>query len=320
MTVVRVNENQIRRFAEYFASLRREPPFDFCSTEEGTLFPTRGREGVIEYFFFATAHQFGFWRLEGDRYGAPIRAAVDSQARKGSDFVVACATRAWNRNPRLFTREGLHLAGEEGWAEIYRDDQGVNPLPMWPEHLDILRRYATWLRGTGRPPAEIVAEANASPASLAAFLEAVALIPGYAEDPMRKKLHLLAIILENRPEHFLHVNDPQNHRPIIDYHLQRSALRTGLVEVDNSALRAALEERRVVDAGAEYAIRAAVYEAVAQLVERSGASVAAVDYFFFTNRTRCPEMREPDCAACPVQGICARRAKLFQPVFRTVAY
>ena len=320
MMRIHVNEAQVRRFSEFFASFRQNRPFDFCSLEEGSLFPPRGGEGVVEYFFFCTAHQFGFWKLAGDRYGAPMTAVVDGKMRKGSDFIVASATRAWNRDPRIFTREGLQLAGEEGWAEIFRDDQGANPLPMWPEHLDIIRRYAAWLRDTEQTPAGIVAAANASPASLAAFLEAVAEIPVYSEDPMRKKLHLLAIILETRPEHFLQVSDPQNHKPIIDYHLQRSALRTGLVDVEDPGIRAVLEERRVVPEVVEHEIRAAVYDAVAQLVERSGASVAAVDYFFFTNRTRCPEMREPDCPACPVRDICARRTRLFQPVFRTAAY
>ncbi|MBU1693145.1 MAG: aminopeptidase, partial [Verrucomicrobia bacterium] len=273
-----------------------------------------------EFFFFCTAHQFGFWHHAGDRYAAPMTAVLAGKVRKGSDFIVACATRAWNRNPQIFTREGLQAAGEAGWAAIFADDTGANPLPMWEEHLAILRRYAAWLRAAAVLPAGIVASANAAPASLAAFLESVAVVPGYDEDPLRKKLHLLAIILENRPEHFLRVNDPSHHRPIIDYHLQRSALRTGLVEVDDPTLRAALEDRRVVPAGVEHEIRAAVYEAVAQIVRQSGASVATVDYFFFTNRTRCPEMREPDCPACPVRDFCARRTRLFQPVFRTTAY
>jgi hypothetical protein len=53
---------------------------------------------------------------------------------------------------------------------------------------------------------------------------------------------------------------------------------------------------------------------------RSGLSAAAVDWFFFQNRTRCPESIEPDCPACPVQAVCARETRLFQPVFRTTAY
>lgn len=317
---IRVNEKQVRRFAEYFAGIGQVSPFDFCSAAEGTLFPARGGAGVIEYFFFVTAHQFGFWHLDGGRYGGPMIAPVDGVPRKGSDFIVACATRAWNRDPLFFTRAGLGRVGEEGWAGIFRDDAGGNPLPMGPEHRDIIERYAGWLRSASRPPVELVAAANAAPESLKAFLDEAGKIPGYAEDPLRKKLRLLAIILENRPEHFLHVNDPQHHRPIIDYHLMRSALRTGLVNVDDPGVLADLEARRLVSAEVEKEIRTAVYDAVARLVEQSGISVAAIDYFFFMNRTRCPEMREPECPACPIRDICARRTRLFQPVFRTTAY
>ncbi|HOW96591.1 MAG TPA: hypothetical protein P5567_06410 [Kiritimatiellia bacterium] len=317
---VRVNEVRVRRFAEYFAEIGQVSPFDFCSAGEGTLFPVRGCAGVIDYFFFVTAHQFGFWHLDGGRYGGPMIAPVDGVPRKGSDFIVACATRAWNRDPLFFAREELARAGEEGWAGIFRDDAGVNPLPMWPEHREIIQRYAAWLRAAPRPPAELVAAANAAPEPLKAFLDEAGKVPGYAEDPMRKKLQLLAIILENRPEHFLRVTDPWNHRPIIDYHLQRSALRTGLVDVDDARVLADLEARRLVSADTEQDIRSAVYHAVARLVEQSGMSVAAIDYFFFMNRTRCPEMREPDCPSCPVREFCARRTKLFQPVFRTEAY
>ena len=45
-----------------------------------------------------------------------------------------------------------------------------------------------------------------------------------------------------------------------------------------------------------------------------------VDWFFFRNRTRCPEMTEPDCAVCPLDGACAQEKALFQPVHRTTFY
>ena len=145
-------------------------------------------------------------------------------------------------------------------------------------------------------------------------------IPGYAEDPLQKKAMLLAIVLENRPERFLKVADPESAVPIIDYHLQRSALRTGLVRVADPALRKKLEARELLSEAEEGRVRAATYAAIGKLIARSGLSAAAVDWFFFQNRTRCPETTEPKCAECPVQAICARATRLFQPVFRTTAY
>jgi hypothetical protein len=131
---------------------------------------------------------------------------------------------------------------------------------------------------------------------------------------------LLAVMLENRPEGFLRVSDPASAVPIIDYHLQRSALRTGLVVFTDAAAARANQERRVVEAEVEAAIRQATYAAIERLVRQSGLSVAAVDYFFFMNRRRCPEMTPPQCAVCPAQPVCARRTEAFQPVYRTAAY
>ncbi|RXM22286.1 hypothetical protein EO238_24625, partial [Citrobacter sp. AAK_AS5] len=77
-----------------------------------------------------------------------------------------------------------------------------------------------------------------------------------------------------------------------------------LVRVDDPALRAKLEARELLSAPEESRIRAATYAAIEALIARSGLSAAAVDWFFFQNRTRCPETTEPDCAACPVAADC----------------
>jgi hypothetical protein len=166
----------------------------------------------------------------------------------------------------------------------------------------------------------MVAKANLSPKPLQAFLDLLRTVPGYREDPLQKKAMLLAMILENRPERFLRVTDRESDIPIVDYHLQRSALRTGLVVIEDEALRKKIAARIKVDRETEQELRKATAEAIQQLVDLSGLSMAAIDFFFFTNRTRCPEMTEPRCSDCPVQQICRQERHLFQPVFRTTFY
>lgn len=320
MKKVLVDGKRIKAFADYLSGEGRPIPFDFCSASEGFLFPERGGAGVLDYFFFCCAHQFGFWNLENNRWFAPMIATIDGRDLKGSDFLWRAATRALQKNPDIFSPSGLAAMNGVQLDEIFHDDSGVNPLPMWPEHLELIRQYADWFVAQNLEPADLLHRAATDRRPLQALLDALAEVPGYAEDPLQKKAMLLAIILENRPEHFLNVTDPQSARPIIDYHLQRSALRTGLATVEDAALRAKLEAREVVTAGDEAIIRSAVYEAIDKLVRLSGLSVAAIDWFFFKNRTGCPEMTEPKCAECPVQKICAKNVKLFQPVFRTTAY
>ncbi len=320
MKSITVNEKRIDAFAAHLRESSGAKPFDFCSLSEGFIYPERGQPGVLDLFFFACAHQFGFWTLAGSRWDKPMIARLDGRDLKGSDFLWRACTRAAQQDPQVFSPSSLAAMDNHQLSKIFRDDAGSNPLPMWPEHLALLRGYAAWFADHATTPAEVLQRIHAAPRPLFSLLALLAEIPGYAEDPLQKKAMLLAIVLENRPEHFLTVSDPGSAVPIIDYHLQRSALRTGLVRVDNPALHKKLEARELLGEPEENAIRAATYEAIEKLMARSGLSAAAVDWFFFQNRTRCPEMTEPDCPACPVQSICARETDLFQPVFRTTAY
>jgi hypothetical protein len=315
--MIRIDATQIQRFGDFLAHQKDAHPFDFVLPG---LLPPVGGEGVIDYFFFAVAHQFGFWTLVDGRYEQPMIAPCDGRRLKGSDFIWRCTTRAWERDPLFFSPARLRERTGEEWRTLFSDDNGILPLPMWEANARIIREYTAWWEATTSTPADLLQQVHGGGSRLGAFLAEAGRIPGYREDPLRKKLMLLALALVNRPEHFLDVDDPEAFGPVIDYHLMRSALRTGLVAVDDPDLQQRLEERRQLEQDEEARIRRTVYEAVDQLHKHSGVSHAAIDWFFFQNRTRCPEMSEPDCPSCPVQSICARRTGLFQPVFRTEAY
>ena len=320
MKTCRMDHSQIDAFAEHLKKAGGTKAFDFCSLSEGFIYPERDKPGVLDTFFFACAHQFGFWSLAGTRWEKPMIAPLDGRDLKGSDFLWRACTRAAQKDSHIFFPAALAAMKNHQLSEIFHDDTGANPLPMWPEHLALIRGYGQWFADRRTTPAEILRTVNAAPKPLFTLLALLAEIPGYAADPLQKKAMLLAIVLENRPENFLHVSDPDSAVPIIDYHLQRSALRTGLVRVEDPTLYKKLETRELVGAAEESAIRTATYEAIGKLIARSGHSAAAVDWFFFQNRTRCPEMTEPNCPECPVKSICARETRLFQPVFRTTAY
>ena len=320
MNPISIDSRQIRAFANHLRNAGNVQAFDFCSRSEGFIYPRRDSEGVLDYFFFACAHQFGFWTLDGDRWAAPMVARIDGQDLKGSDFLFRAATRALQRDARVLSPASLATLDDDQLDALFHDDSGSNPLPLWPEHRDLVRGYAQWFVRRGVDPAGLLRQIATESRPLRALLKTLESIPGYAEDPLAKKAMLLAITLENRPEHFLALSDPESAVPIIDYHLQRSALRTGLVRIDDPVLRQRLEDRRLLSSDEEELIRAATYDAMARLMAESGLSSAALDWFFFQNRTRCPETSEPDCPACPVQALCARQTTLFQPVYRTTAY
>jgi hypothetical protein len=203
---------------------------------------------------------------------------------------------------------------------LTRADDGRCPVPAVGLHRALHLALGAHLVARG-PVEALVDRANATEAPVRALLAALASVPGYAEDPLAKKATLLAIVLGNRPERFLALRDRASIGPIVDYHLMRGCLRTGAVVVDDDEVRATLEARAWIAPADEAAIRAACHAALASLVATSGLSVAAVDGFFFVNgRSRCVEVGDVDCAACPIAGACAQSAALFQPVVRTDAY
>jgi endonuclease III len=107
---------------------------------------------------------------------------------------------------------------------------------------------------------------------------------------------------------------------VVDYHVMRSCLRTGLIDVADAELAAKLVGRQLLSRDEEWAVRAAAHIAIEQVVVQSGKSMGAVDWFFFQARQRCPEMSEPQCDLCAVDAVCAHRKELFQPVRRTSYY
>lgn len=125
--------------------------------------------------------------------------------------------------------------------------------------------------------------------------------------------------MANRPERFLRVKDSYNWSPITDYHLMRVALRLGLVDLSETELETN-KNRAWINAESEYEIRSVVHRAVQLLIQQSGKTMSFVDEKMWSARRYCPEMNEPDCNKCIFSGICKKRTKLFQPIFRTTTY
>jgi hypothetical protein len=222
--------------------------------------------------------------------------------------------------PAFLTVNGQANISAAQFATIYRDETGQDVMPAIDLHLQLANRYGQDMQALGYTPQSLLEEAQNSKRPLQTFLTLLDKIGGYKEDPLRKKSMLLALILNQRPEKFLTFGPDETPTPVIDYHLIRSCLRVGLIEVQDGALAAALAARKVISATDEQVVRRAAYEAIEQIAVFSGKSMGAVDWFFFGARRRCPEMTEPECAKCALDPICAKRKELFQPVYRTTFY
>jgi hypothetical protein len=311
-----VDNRHVRAVSRLLAGAPEASAFSFTGPE----LPPVGHERVLEYFFAATLQQFGFWSESSGKYAGPMVAPLDGKQLKGSFYLFRAFLRRLGKDPGFCSPARQAAMTREELLDVFRADDGSDPMPALDLHLAQARAYGEDMLALGLSPRSILDSARASRRPLAALLAQLDRIGGYKEDPLRKKASLLALILSQRPEGLLSFTRDEGVAPVIDYHLMRSCLRTGLVEVRDTSLAAALAARESVGAGEEWAVRAASYDAIAAVTAESGKSPGAVDWFFFGARQRCPEMTAPDCAHCPVDPVCAHRVAVFQPVHRTTFY
>jgi len=313
---VQVNDGQVRKVTEKISTLSELSPFPFVSPE----LPPVGHPKALDYFFAATLQQFSFWSEQNNRYYQPLIAKIGGVEQKGSDYLWDAFRRRVEQDADFCSPERQANLSRDELLEVFRADNGDDPMPALDLHLEQAHHYGRDMLALQLTPQAVLQESLASAQPLQTFLVLVDKIGGYKEDPLRKKSLLLALILNDRPENFLPLRDDEQVAPPIDYHLMRSCLRVGLIDVIDEELKIKLRNRQIVLPAEEWAVRYPAYRAIEQVVALSGKSLGAVNQYFFSARKRCPEMSEPECRFCQLDPVCAHRKELFQPVLRTSLY
>ena len=312
----RFDTTSVEKLGALIRGLHDLRAFDFV----GDLFPPVGDPTALDWFFAATLQQFGFWTERDGRYASPMIATIDGNTLKGSDYLWAQYLRWGNTEPGVMAPPGQAAITEGTWRAAAIDDRGTDPYPDPGTRVALANAYGRSLAGVGADPIHLVEAAVATARPMRALLRLLDHVGGYREDPLRKKAALLGIILRQRPEAWLPARAGDDAPPIVDYHVQRTALRSGIVSLDDPDLSRRIANREVLTVSDEAAVRRATFEAVIGLAEVSGREMGTVDWFLFRMRHLCPEMSAPVCAECPARPACAQRIELFQPVLRTTAY
>jgi ribokinase len=312
-----LDQIRVGEIARVLKTVPEAQSFDFT----GSDFPPAGHTAAMDFFFVSTLQQFSFWEEKDGRYNRPMIAPLDGAMLKGSSYLYHSYLRPMEKEPEFFSPSHQADLLPQELLEVYRSDDGTDPMPAFDLHLQKAREYGRDMRALGLTSRDMVERANASETPLKNFLMRLDHISGYKEDPLRKKSTLLALNLNQRPESFLRIAPDETPKPVVDYHAMRSALRTGMVLVADAQLEKKIAERCLLNVDEEWAVRFAVYRAQEEVARLSGKSIGAVDWFFFNYMRRiCLEMSEPLCDQCALTEVCAKRKHLFQPVIRTTFY
>jgi ribokinase len=311
---VSVNAVMVGKISKLIAENTDIAAFNFVDPD----LPSVDDPATLDYFFASTLQQFGFWTATNERYDRPLIATLDGEERKGA-FYFFRAYKRWLRDkPEMLTPARQAELKKADLLAVLRADDGTDPMPALDLHLELAQRYGRDMLALGISPHSLLREVNSSASPLTKLFEVLDHVGGYKEDPLRKKSALLAIVLQQRPEGFLQTDEDMP--PVVDYHIMRSCLRTGLINVEDPNLLEKLTGRQLLTEDEEWAVRRTAHRAIESVAVQSGKSMGAVDWFFFQARKRCPEMTAPRCSECAVDSACAHRKELFQPVRRTSFY
>ncbi len=298
------------------SALEEASPFNFIGPE----LPLVHDPKALDYFFAVTLQQFSFWTEQNNRYHQPLLAPLGGVMQKGAFYLFAAYSRQLESDADFFSPERQANLSRKELLDVLRSDDGLDPMPALDLHLELAQQYGRDMLALHLTPETVLQKARASATPLRTLISILDTIGGYKEDPLRKKSGLLALILNQRPETFLDFGKDEQVEPVIDYHLMRSCLRVGLIDILDEDLKAKLTNRQIISPDEEWAVRHTAYRAIEEVVALSGKSTGAVDWFFFGARKRCPEMSEPECHLCQIDSVCAHRKELFQPVLRTTFY
>ena len=310
------NPEQIQKISKMVAMLDEAAPFNFISPE----LPPAHHPKTLDYFFAVTLQQFSFWNEKNNRYHTPLVAPLGGVNQKGAFYLFDAYRRRLESDADFCSPARQANLSRAELLEILKADDGTDPMPALDLHLEMANAYGRDMLALQLTPEAVLQKARASTSPLATLIAVLDNVGGYKEDPLRKKSGLLALILNQRPEAFLKFAEGEQVEPVIDYHLMRSCLRVGLVDILDEELKTKITNRELISPADEWAIRHTAYRAIEQVVTLSGKSTGAVDWFFFGARKRCPEMTEPECHLCQIDSVCAHRRELFQPVLRTSFY
>jgi len=239
---------------------------------------------------------------------------LDGVHRRGSDYLYYAIKRQWDQNPDFFSPSsmtGLSIQKFLSWLSpngnpknclIKRAEERVRLLRDCGAKL--LQYYGGRVTTIFDKSAGYLLRSDGK-----GLVDLLQIFEAYS-DPLRKKIMVLLFLFY--VEGLLQVKDPENLALGIDYHLQRIALRSGIIDLESPKLAQKLKLRRFVSKTEESEIRLTCLKAYNFITKFSGIYPLDLDALFWQiGRNCCHYEHPPFCGGRP----CVRRdCTLFRDV------
>ncbi|MEM0027779.1 MAG: iron-sulfur cluster loop [Ignisphaera sp.] len=253
-------------------------------------------EQVLMYFLVMVAMDH---RLS--RPGKPYEAVIVGERLRGADLLYRLGIEMFRNNPDFFSPEHLARVREDEvakWLSI--GDAKPVDIGLRTHLLNDLGQKMILVYGSN--PKNIILLSKNYIRSLNGYglADLLKVFKAY-QDPVEKKIFLLVKFLVYRG--LFNPMDKENLHVAVDNHLTRIALRTGVVELEDS-----LSEKVVrgspISHDEDVLIRLAVREAYKMLSRLSGVDPLLIDDFmWYFGRSVC-RYDEPKCGVCSFKSFC----------------
>ncbi len=230
---------------------------------------------------------------------------VDGEFFHGADLLYRLGMKIFEEEPEFFLAENLaRLASERAMRLI-----SFNGKPLWDYHVrtllirDIGIKVMEYYDGSFRRLLNIN--------TIAEMIERLSIMRAY-EDPVHKKIYLLAKFLDGRG--LLRFRDPENFHVPVDNHLARIAIRLGIVMLSDYE---PIIKRIEVTRDEDITIRTKIMTAWKEVSKISGYDPFTLDDFLWSFGRKICTRDNPKCQNCPLNQVCiARENRTYWPEHR----
>ncbi|MDW8061670.1 MAG: hypothetical protein RMJ00_03125 [Nitrososphaerota archaeon] len=225
---------------------------------------------------------------------------IDGGYHRGSDYVYYAMLRRLTEGETFEAdrMEGLSLEEFRGWF-----DGGI--LTRIDERLNLVKDTAKMLRALyDGMVSKLLEDSGYRLSGFGGFVDRLSRFKAFS-DPLAKKIMVLASLLEF--EGLASFTDSDEHMDVgVDYHLQRVALRTGMVRIADRDVFESIVKGRFVSRMVHDAVRSRCIEAYRIIVRETGFKPREVDAIFWNLGRSCCTVREPSCnPPCIRSDICS---------------